>query len=72
MLVQFMLLVDFAYSWNESWVGKAEEGSKCAGAGEPRTTVSSGDRQSSPCLDLETVSLLLPVFALASLALISY
>eukprot|EP00730_Choanoeca_flexa_P012682 TRINITY_DN4516_c0_g1_i1.p1 TRINITY_DN4516_c0_g1~~TRINITY_DN4516_c0_g1_i1.p1 ORF type:complete len:448 (+),score=119.33 TRINITY_DN4516_c0_g1_i1:58-1401(+) len=33
MLVQFILLVDFAYSWNDAWLNKAEEGSKCAGAG---------------------------------------
>jgi hypothetical protein len=33
MLVQFVLLVDFAHAWNEKWVGRAEEGSKCAGAG---------------------------------------
>lgn len=26
---QMMLLVDFAHAWNESWVAKAEEGSKC-------------------------------------------
>jgi len=29
MIVQLILLVDFAHSWNESWVGKAEDGSKC-------------------------------------------
>lgn len=29
MIVQLILLVDFAHSWSESWVGKAEEGSKC-------------------------------------------
>lgn len=29
MIVQLILLVDFAYSWSESWIGKAEEGSKC-------------------------------------------
>ncbi|KAJ8334834.1 hypothetical protein SKAU_G00404730 [Synaphobranchus kaupii] len=29
-LIQLVLLVDFAHSWNESWVSKAEEGnSKC-------------------------------------------
>jgi len=28
-IVQMMLLVDFAHSWNESWVAKAEEGAKC-------------------------------------------
>jgi hypothetical protein len=33
MIVQFILLVDFAYSWNDAWLAKAEEGSKCAGAG---------------------------------------
>ncbi|EDQ89821.1 uncharacterized protein MONBRDRAFT_18904 [Monosiga brevicollis MX1] len=36
MIVQFILLVDFAYSWNDSWVGKLEEGSKCAGFGSYR------------------------------------
>eukprot|EP00052_Salpingoeca_macrocollata_P018875 m.155594 g.155594 ORF g.155594 m.155594 type:complete len:437 (-) comp20808_c2_seq2:84-1394(-) len=29
MIIQLMLLVDFAHSWNESWLAKAEEGSKC-------------------------------------------
>lgn len=29
MIVQLILLVDFAHSWSESWVGKAEDGSKC-------------------------------------------
>ncbi|CAF0809106.1 unnamed protein product [Adineta steineri] len=27
-LLQLILLVDFAHSWNESWVGKGEDGSK--------------------------------------------
>lgn len=39
MIVQFILLVDFAYSWNDSWVGKLEEGSKCAGFGLISATV---------------------------------
>ena len=34
MLVQLVLLVDFAHSWNESWVAKMEEGSKCYFYGE--------------------------------------
>lgn len=29
MIIQLILLVDFAHSWNESWVAKAEDGSKC-------------------------------------------
>eukprot|EP00047_Mylnosiga_fluctuans_P001711 m.221575 g.221575 ORF g.221575 m.221575 type:complete len:445 (+) comp10611_c0_seq1:107-1441(+) len=29
MVIQLILLVDFAHSWNESWLGKAEDGSKC-------------------------------------------
>ena len=29
MIIQLILLVDFAHSWNESWLAKAEEGSKC-------------------------------------------
>jgi len=28
-IIQMALLVDFAHSWNESWVAKAEEGQKC-------------------------------------------
>ncbi|MGH0153618.1 UNVERIFIED_CONTAM: hypothetical protein FKN15_026902 [Acipenser sinensis] len=37
-LIQLVLLVDFAHSWNESWVDKMEEGnSRCwyAGLGQP-------------------------------------
>lgn len=34
-LIQLVLLVDFAHSWNESWVEKMEEGnSKCWYAGK--------------------------------------
>lgn len=29
MIVQLILLVDFAHSWSESWVAKSEDGSKC-------------------------------------------
>jgi len=29
MVIQLILLVDFAHSWSESWVGKAEDGSRC-------------------------------------------
>lgn len=29
MVVQLILLVDFAHSWSESWLNKAEEGSRC-------------------------------------------
>jgi hypothetical protein len=29
MIIQLVLLVDFAHSWNESWVARVEEGSKC-------------------------------------------
>lgn len=33
-LIQLVLLVDFAHSWNESWVERMEEGnSKCWYAG---------------------------------------
>lgn len=35
-LIQLVLLIDFAHSWNESWVEKMEEGnSRCWYAGEP-------------------------------------
>lgn len=34
-LIQLVLLIDFAHSWNESWVEKMEEGnSRCWYAGE--------------------------------------
>ena len=29
MIVQLILLVDFAHSWNESWVTKLEDGHTC-------------------------------------------
>lgn len=33
-LIQLVLLIDFAHSWNESWVEKMEEGnSRCWYAG---------------------------------------
>ncbi|EGD72732.1 hypothetical protein PTSG_04461 [Salpingoeca rosetta] len=28
-IVQMVLLVDFAYSWNEAWLGRMEDGSSC-------------------------------------------
>lgn len=35
-LIQLVLLIDFAHSWNESWVEKMEEGnSRCWYAGKP-------------------------------------
>jgi hypothetical protein len=34
-LIQLVLLIDFAHSWNESWVEKMEEGnSRCWYAGK--------------------------------------
>ena len=32
-LIQLILLIDFAHSWNENWVAKGEEGSKAHYAG---------------------------------------
>ena len=32
-IIQLILLIDFAHSWNESWVAKGEEGSKVHYAG---------------------------------------
>lgn len=32
-LIQLILLIDFAHSWNESWVAKGEDGSKIHYAG---------------------------------------
>ena len=37
-LIQLVLLVDFAHSWNESWVNRMEEGNpKCWYAGRCQT-----------------------------------
>lgn len=59
-LIQLILLIDFAHSWNQSWVQKAEEGnSKCwfGGNGETSrgnkmfccfTTLSAADSRSRP------------------------
>lgn len=33
MIIQLILLVDFAHSWSESWIGRVEEGSKCHSVG---------------------------------------
>lgn len=32
-VIQMILLIDFAHSWTESWVAKVEDGSKCHGVG---------------------------------------
>ncbi len=34
MLVQLVLLVDFAHSWNESWLARLEDGQNCYKWGE--------------------------------------
>ena len=33
-IIQMVLLIDFAYSWNEAWVGRMEDGSCCHKWGE--------------------------------------
>lgn len=57
-LIQLVLLIDFAHSWNESWVEKMEEGnSRCWYAGmTDKFTCNLHDLLKFPCTDIMSVS----------------